>query len=177
MHRMDPIMISIMASEMPTFILGYIAILAVPGPNLLAPGGLAAVRGFQAAVPFALGAASGATALAAVTGATVAIAERASWLFAVRGAGSLLLIVVALRILQSNTRCDTSRRRSDAPLIELGTGFVTAIGNPVTMAYFTAEYANVQLPSSGSVNVAMLTAVPLTSGVFYLGISALLASP
>jgi threonine/homoserine/homoserine lactone efflux protein len=98
-------------TQLPAFILGYTAILAVPGPNMLALGGLAALRGFHAAAPFALGAASGATALAVVTKAAVAVVAQSSWVIAIRGAGTLLLVVLAMRMLRSRAITDGCGRR------------------------------------------------------------------
>jgi threonine/homoserine/homoserine lactone efflux protein len=164
-------------TQLPAFILGYTAILAVPGPNMLALGGLAALRGFHAAAPFALGAASGATALAVVTQAAVAVVAQSSWVIAIRGAGTLLLVVLAMRILRSRAITDGCGRASNSLAVEAGTGFCTAIGNPVTIAYFTAEYASFPAAWPIGLTVAVLVAVPLTSATFYLGICALLAAP
>jgi threonine/homoserine/homoserine lactone efflux protein len=152
-----------MRTELPAFILGYTAILAVPGPNMLALGGLAALRGFNAAAPFALGAASGATALAVVTQAAVAVIAQTSWVIAVRGAGALLLAVLALRIVRSKASTENGGRASNSLLVEAGAGFCTAIGNPVTIVYFTAEYASFPAAWPIGLTVAMLVAVPLTS--------------
>jgi homoserine/homoserine lactone efflux protein len=165
-------------AQLPAFVLGYAAILAVPGPNMLALGGLAALRGFHAAAPFALGAASGATALAVATQAAIAVLAEPSWVFAVRGAGVLLLVVLALRIFfRSRAMTDGNGRASTSLVVEAGTGFCTALGNPITIAYFAAEYASFPAASPIGFTVAAIVAVPLTSATFYLGICALLAAP
>jgi len=170
-------MTGLVLTQLPAFILGYTAILAVPGPNLLALSGLAALRGFHAAAPFALGAASGATALALVTQVAVAVVAQSSWVLAVRGAGVLLLVVLALRILRSKAISDGCGRMPNSSIVELGTGFCTAISNPVTIAYFTAEYASFPAAWPTALTIAVLLAVPLTSATFYLAICALLAAP
>ena len=140
---------------------------------MLALGGLAALRGFHAAAPFALGAASGATALAVVTQAAVAVVAQSSWVIAIRGAGTLLLVVLAMRILRSRAITDGCGRASNSLAVEAGTGFCTAIGNPVTIAYFTAEYASFPAAWPIGLTVAVLVAVPLTSATFYLHLRSL----
>jgi len=47
------------------FLVAYLAVLVMPGPNMLAIGGIAALRGFRAAIPFCFGIAAGAGTLAA----------------------------------------------------------------------------------------------------------------
>ena len=112
-----------MQTQLPAFILGYTAILAVSGPNMLALTGLAALRGFHAAAPFALGAASGATALALLTQMAVAVVPESSWMLAVRGSGVVLLVVLALRILRPGAIADGGGRASNSAVVEVGTGF------------------------------------------------------
>ncbi|RYI99613.1 MAG: hypothetical protein EON47_16260, partial [Acetobacteraceae bacterium] len=53
------------------FLLGYLVVLATPGPNLLVIGGVAAMRGMRGAVPLCLGVALGAGALSAAIAATI----------------------------------------------------------------------------------------------------------
>ncbi len=126
------------------FALGYLAVLAAPGPNMLAIGALAALRGFRAVLPFCLGVAIGVMALAAALQlAFGAVSERADIAEAARAIGGVLLLVVALRI----ALCPPPRRNAAAArsgpagewLLALLAGLCTAATNPITAGYFAAQ--------------------------------------
>jgi threonine/homoserine/homoserine lactone efflux protein len=91
------------------FIVGYAAILAVPGPNMLALGGLAALRGFRAAVPMSLGIAGGATTLAAIIDVTSATASRLPWRTVAEFAGAGLLLLVACLVMRLRPNAPAER--------------------------------------------------------------------
>src|SRR3954470_20496015 len=83
------------------FYLGYAAMLAVPGPNVLGVGGIAALRGLRGAAPLCLGTAAGAGALsAALLLCAGAVAPAAGWAAAGQLAGAVLLRAPAGSILR-----------------------------------------------------------------------------
>jgi threonine/homoserine/homoserine lactone efflux protein len=129
------------------FALGYFAILATPGPNMFTIGTMAALRGFRGALPFCLGIALGA---GLVAGATSLLQEAFAGSHKLEMVGRVvagtLLMVLAFRII-----CTRAPRVSDRSLasqpqmsnnwaIGLGTGFFTALTNPVTAAYCFAQF-------------------------------------
>jgi threonine/homoserine/homoserine lactone efflux protein len=129
------------------FALGYFAILATPGPNMLTIGTMAALRGFRAALPFCLGVALGA---GLVAGATSLLLEAFAGSHRLEMVGRVvagtLLMALAFRII-----CARAPRLSNQSLfsepqmlnnwaVGLGTGFFIALTNPVTAAYCFAQF-------------------------------------
>jgi len=150
------------------FLLAYLAVLAMPGPNMLAIGGVAALRGFQAVIPFCLGIAVGAGALAGLLySAAVAIPKNDVWQMIARIAGALLLLVFAgrvaiLRLPSSRTRARKNTPNFPSYLGEFSAGFCTAMTNPITSAYFAAEFVGPLSALSGTLPVAItLAAIPV----------------
>lgn len=129
------------------FALGYFAILATPGPNMLTIGTMAALRGFRGALPFCLGVALGA---GLVAGATLLLLEAFAGSHRLEMVGRVvagtLLMALAFRII-----CARAPRLSNQSLfsepqvlnnwaVGLGTGFFIALTNPVTAAYCFAQF-------------------------------------
>ena len=126
------------------FALGYLAVLAAPGPNMLAVGALAALRGFRAVLPFCLGVAIGAMVLAAALQlAFGALAERAHVAEAARAIGGILLLLVALRIALCPRPARSTAAARTGPagewLLAVLAGLCTAATNPITAGYFAAQ--------------------------------------
>jgi len=160
-----------------TFLLGYAAVLAVPGPNILAVGSLAALRGFYAAVPFGVGAAVGATALAGLTLAAIGAVSDSNWGLGIRVLGATLLILVALRIACPRPGPATRGLSLNMPLLDFASGCCTAVSNPITAAYFLGVFAGSSQTSPEYSATALLVAVSALSATFYVGASALIAIP
>jgi threonine/homoserine/homoserine lactone efflux protein len=129
------------------FALGYFAILATPGPNMLTIGTMAALRGFRGALPFCLDISLGA---GLVAGATSLLLEAFAGSYRLEMVGRVvagtLLMALAFRII-----CARAPRLSNQSLfsepqtlnnwtIGLGTGFFIALTNPVTAAYCIAQF-------------------------------------
>jgi threonine/homoserine/homoserine lactone efflux protein len=127
-----------------TFALGYAAVLAAPGPNMLAIGAMAALRGFRGALPFCVGIACGAAVLSlSLLMAFGTLGDTHDVEVAGRAIGGALLLWVALRIARSRAPAEAAgpgaaRPRGDA-LAGFGAGFGTAVTNPVTAAYLAAQ--------------------------------------
>jgi threonine/homoserine/homoserine lactone efflux protein len=129
------------------FALGYFAILATPGPNMVTIGTMAALRGFRGALPFCLGIALGAGLVAGATSLLLeAFAGSQKLEVAGRVVAGTLLMVLAFRII-----CARAPRVSDQTLfsqprmpqnwcVGFGTGFFIALTNPVTAAYCFAQF-------------------------------------
>jgi threonine/homoserine/homoserine lactone efflux protein len=154
-----------------TFVLGYAAVLAVPGPNMLALGGLAALRGFRAAVPISLGIAIGATALAACISAASIATAAPPWRTAAAFVGAALLLGVAAFVMRLRPDAPAPQRRR-APIAEFGAGFCTAVTNPITSGYFAAEFGS----SLQDCAIAALAAIPVVALVMCLSLSRVLTA-
>jgi threonine/homoserine/homoserine lactone efflux protein len=172
------------------FLIGYLLILAMPGPNMLALGCVAALRGLGAALPLCLGLAAGAWALggAMLLAALGAAAAAPGWTQAGRVAGATLLAMVALLILRGGLRragVEAARPgRRLTPLARIGgtgsaaglfvAGFLTAMTNPLTGAFFAAQFlgpAGITLATAPSTLLAA-AAAPLT---VYLAVACVLS--
>jgi threonine/homoserine/homoserine lactone efflux protein len=130
------------------FALGYLAILAAPGPNMLAVGSLAALRGLRGVLPFCCGIALGAGALAwALQGAFQAL-DAAGLERAGRAVGAVLLLLIALRVTAAPRPVSPAEPQHAAPaapgrraaLIGFAGGFLTALTNPITGTYLLSQF-------------------------------------
>lgn len=129
------------------FALGYLAILATPGPNMLTIGTMAALRGFRGALPLCLGIAIGAGLVAAATSLLLeAFAASHELELVGRVVAGTLLMALAFRIICARTPRVSDRSLSSQPqmlkgsAIEFGTGLFIALTNPVTAAYCFAQF-------------------------------------
>ena len=164
-----------MFAQMAAFLLGYTAILAVPGPNVFAVGALAALRGARAAFPVAIGAAFGATVLAAMT--LSALRMLPTWQATLKIVGASLLVLVAWRIMRLKANAHAAERQSRAWSVEFASGFCTAITNPITAAYFTGAFAASSGLDSIEATGLIVGSVSVVSAAFYLGALRLFSSP
>lgn len=172
------------------FLVGYVVVLATPGPNMLAVAGIAALRGVRGAVPFCAGVALGAGALGAMLLFAVGVAADAvrNWDAALRAFGALLLLCIAVVIArtqppteEASTAAGRSRPGATAGcLAALGAGFCTAATNPTTGAFFAAQFLG---PLGGAAHGGAATAVVMLMGVvatalaFFLIVATVLSVP
>lgn len=158
--------------------LGYAALLATPGPNMLAVGGIAAARGFGWALPICLGLAAGAASLACAAGVLAAAVGGGGGGDVWRVLGAALLAWVAV----AHARPGAAEDKGGAA--ERGAafcaGFCTAATNPLTMAFFAAQSAAGPLGEGAAgwaLPAAALGGVGAMALGFYLGVAALMANP
>src|SRR5262245_44800502 len=100
------------------FILGYVVVLVIPGPNMLAIGGLVALSGFVAAIPFGMGAVAGATLLAGLTQMSTVVVCALPWRPMAGFLAAVLLLLVAARIAFSVSAMGPTGRIPRAYLLE-----------------------------------------------------------
>jgi threonine/homoserine/homoserine lactone efflux protein len=160
------------------FVLGYVAILLTPGPNVLAIGGLAALRGLRATLPLCAGIACGASVLALL------ICFAASWGrtspaidHGARAVAAGLLLYVAARLLlqrRADLTAHVALPARDA-LATFMAGLATAATNPITAAFFASQFLDA-LPD-GAARAAALGVVPALALSFGLGVAFMLSRP
>jgi threonine/homoserine/homoserine lactone efflux protein len=168
------------ASPLLGFLLGYLAVIAAPGPNMLAIGTLAALRGFRGVLPLCCGVATGAGALAvALVLAFAAFGDIPALEGAVRAIGAVLLLLVAARLVAAPPPCPG---RASAPGAELreaamtfAAGFFTAATNPVTAAYFLVQFLG-PLAETPALPLAVLL-VPLQALLCGAAVACVFARP
>jgi threonine/homoserine/homoserine lactone efflux protein len=161
------------------FALGYLAVNVVPGPSMLAVASQAALRGWRGALPLVLGIACGAAALAAALNFAFAVfADLPELERAGRAVGGLLLLLLAFRALVTPRLAEGGRMQAASPgAAWLGflAGFATAAGNPITGAYFLAQFLGpVGGAGAGEEAVALVLAQAL---VWSLLVASLFAQP
>jgi threonine/homoserine/homoserine lactone efflux protein len=160
------------------FALSYAGILAIPGPNMLAIGGIAALRGRRAALPFCIGMAIGAGLLALVLHQTLSLSTPLRGVeLPGRAAGALLLALMALQLLRQRAPVDepgqAGQGRGEGPVfVAFGAGLCIAATNPLTGAFFLSQFLGMTAQLSSPAQTIVLLLVPLEA----LGIALLAAS-
>jgi threonine/homoserine/homoserine lactone efflux protein len=165
------------AVELVEFLVGYCAVLATPGPNLFAIGTMAALHGLRGVTPLCVGVALGAGTLsAALLGTAQLISATTWWRTAGSVIGAAMLLWVAFSIGRQGPPesgvVPTRRREAAAVAI----GFLTAVTNPVTAAFFAACFLG-PLAGRGPVLLAIPPLVTMAALSFSLGASRLLSQP
>ena len=159
------------------FLLGYLVVLATPGPNLLVIGGVAALRGMRGALPLCLGVALGAGALSAAIAATIGAGSGgAAWNAGCRLLGAGLLLWVAWTVARSRPPDPAALRDRAARTAEFGAAFCTAATNPLTAAFFAAQFLG-PLSAGGSLRVMVPVSVATAALTFFLAVAVLFARP
>lgn len=165
------------AAKLGDFLLGYLVVLATPGPNLLVIGGVAALRGLRGALPLCLGVALGASVLSAAITATIgAAADNTSWNGACRMAGACLLLWVAFSVARSRPPDPAALQQRAAHGVEFGAAFCTAATNPLTGAFFAAQLLG-PLSTNQDMRLLIPLAVASTALSFFLLVASLFALP
>jgi threonine/homoserine/homoserine lactone efflux protein len=165
------------AARLGDFLLGYLVVLATPGPNLLVIGGVASLRGLRGALPLCLGVALGASALSAAVAATIGAAVgNTSWNGACRLVGACLLLWVAFSIARSRPPDPAGLQQRAARGVEFGAAFCTAATNPLTGAFFAAQFLGPISTSQGMHLLVPLAVASMALG-FFLLVASLFARP
>lgn len=171
------------------FALGYLAVNAVPGPNMLAIGTLAALRGLRGVLPFCLGIAAGAGLLAVALRLAFALAD--AWTegmpaaipldLAGRAAGGALLLLLALQAVTAAAPALAEGNPVRQPLsaraatMAFLAGCLTASSNPITAAYLAAQFLG-PLADGRAAGLALLV-VPTQAMAWGVLVAALFSRP
>ncbi|WP_237217019.1 LysE family transporter [Falsiroseomonas oryziterrae] len=168
------------APQLAKFALGYLAVLASPGPNMLAMATLSALRGFRGVLPFVVGIASGAGTLALLVWMIFdALPDVPGLEVSGRAIGAFVLLLVALRVARTPPMREGPYRPLHAdgeePAAAFGAGFGTAVMNPVTAAYCAAQFVG---PLAGTPGSALAPTLVLLQVLLYgLLVATLFARP
>ncbi|MBV1800077.1 LysE family transporter [Siccirubricoccus sp. G192] len=178
---MPPDMVLGPTTALAGFALGYLALMAAPGANMLAIGSVASLRGFLGVLPLCAGVAAGASALAvALALASDLLGQDLGWEHAGRKIGALLLLMVAFRVAVAPRPVDCHDPNAPAPSARdrtfvFVTGFFVAVSNPATAAFFIAQFLG---PVGAAKTLPLVLAlVPLLALLGCAVIAALFARP
>ncbi len=131
-----------MADTITQFLVGYMLVLASPGPNMLAVGGFAALHGFRATLPLAFGIGLGTCLLASTLyGLAGLVPQSAGWEAVGHAAAAGLLAALGLRVASTQVPADEcGGAAARAARADVATGFMTALTNPLTAGFFAAQF-------------------------------------
>ncbi|WP_159351415.1 LysE family translocator [Roseomonas harenae] len=170
-------------SLLASFVAGYVVVLATPGPNILAVGGIAALHGLRGAVPLCAGAALGAGCLGATALFAAGMASAIPSFEGIsRLAGGLLLGYVAIAIARQPAPREIKQGESAGRAIDgiaaFGAGFCTAATNPLTGSFFAAQFLGPLGPEhAGRAGAWAIACVIVVALLFFLGVASLLSQP
>jgi threonine/homoserine/homoserine lactone efflux protein len=162
------------------FLIGYIVVIVTPGPNFIAIGGIAVLRGFWATTPMVLGISLGAACSASLFLATLGHSALDPFVQDVgRWIGAALLGLIALQILHGSFKPVTKQKASPVSVgATLCAGFVTGVTNPITNAYVIAQYLGpfqgLESTLAGPLAVALAVLLTVLRGY---GIAAIFSLP
>jgi threonine/homoserine/homoserine lactone efflux protein len=168
--------ISGLEQSLADFLLAYLVILITPGPNALMIGSVAALRGMRGALPICLGAALGAGTLSATLYAVTEVADH-TWRTGgqILASGLLLWVAVSVARLRPPDASQARPRRFQG-VSAFGAGFCTAATNPLTAAFFAAQFIGPLAPLKGGLVVIPVLVVMVALSHFCC-VAALLARP
>jgi len=147
------------------FSIGYIAILIIPGPNMLLLVGLAAVHGVRGTLSICVGLALGASMSAALIASTMA--TFVPWERTIEALGGLFLLLASYWMLKAQP--SELQYAKKAQLTGFGGGLSIALANPITAAFFMTQFSGPL--NSDPVAVAALILVPIMAFAVYWGAS------
>ncbi|MCA3603436.1 MAG: LysE family transporter [Methylobacterium sp.] len=172
-----------MPPELGAFLLGYLLIMASPGPNMVAIGTIAALEGLGSALPMIAGIACGVGGLAIFMLAVSELPQVEALSPALQFLPGLMLLTVAWAISRKRNFAPAERtartRRNGQGLALFLAGFSTAASNPITIAYFAAVLVPIgraNVAESGS-SLAIVLAVTGAAVLFWFGCAVLMARP
>ncbi|MCA3277328.1 MAG: LysE family transporter [Roseomonas sp.] len=172
-----------MPPELGAFMLGYLLIMASPGPNMVAIGTVAALEGLTIALPMIIGIAFGVGGLASFVLAVSELMQVETLSPALQfSAGGMLLtvawVISRTRNFAGNQAVSPPLRPSQGLALFLA-GFSTAASNPVTIAYFAAALVPIGRITAleGKSNLAIILIITGAAALFWTLCAALMARP
>ena len=172
-----------MPPELGAFMLGYLLIMASPGPNMVAIGTLAALEGLASALPMIAGIACGAGGLASFVLAVSELMQVETLSPALQFLAGLMLLTVAWAVSRTRNFAQTegaaNPRRSSQGLALFLAGFSTAASNPITIAYFAAALGPIGRASvaEGGSTIGIVIIITAAAALFWFACAVLMARP
>jgi threonine/homoserine/homoserine lactone efflux protein len=172
-----------MSPEIAAFLLGYLLIMASPGPNMVAIGTVAALEGLACALPMVAGIASGVGGLASLVLAVGELMHLEALSPSLQFLAGAMLLAIAWTISRSRSFARTDGaghpRRAGKGLAMFFAGFSTAASNPITIAYFAAALVPIgrTTAAEGGSSFGIVFAVAGSAALFWLACAALMARP
>lgn len=172
-----------MLPEFGTFMLGYLLILASPGPNMVAIGTIAALEGLASALPMITGIAFGVGVLASFVLAVSELMQVETLSPALQFLAGLMLLTVAWAVSRTRNVAQTegvaNPRRGGQGLALFLAGFSTAASNPITIAYFAAALVPISrvTVAEGGSSPTIVIIIVIAAALFWFACAVLMARP
>jgi threonine/homoserine/homoserine lactone efflux protein len=172
-----------MPPELGAFMLGYLLIMASPGPNMVAIGTIAALEGLASALPMITGIAFGVGVLASFVLAVSELMQVETLSPALQFLAGLMLLAVAWAVSRTRNFAQTegaaNPRRSSQGLALFLAGFTTAASNPITIAYFAAGLVPISRATvaEGGSSPTIVIIIVIAAALFWFACAVLMARP
>jgi threonine/homoserine/homoserine lactone efflux protein len=172
-----------MPPELGAFMLGYLLIMASPGPNMVAIGTIAALEGLASALPMITGIAFGVGVLASLVLAVSELMQLETLSPALQFLAGGMLLTVAWAISRTRNFAQPegagSARRSSQGLALFLAGFTTAASNPITIAYFAAALVPISRATvaEGGSSPTIIVIIVIAAALFWFACAVLMARP
>jgi threonine/homoserine/homoserine lactone efflux protein len=172
-----------MPPELGAFMLGYLLIMASPGPNMVAIGTVAALEGLASALPMITGIAFGVGVLASLVLAVSELMQLETLSPALQFLAGGMLLTVAWAISRTRNFAQPegagSARRSSQGLALFLAGFTTAASNPITIAYFAAALVPISRATvaEGGSSPTIIVIIVIAAALFWFACAVLMARP
>jgi threonine/homoserine/homoserine lactone efflux protein len=163
--------------------LGYLLIMASPGPNMVAIGTIAALEGLASALPMIAGIACGAGSLASFVLAVSELMQVETLSPALQFLAGLMLLTVAWAVSRTRNVAQTegvaNPRRGGQGLALFLAGFSTAASNPITIAYFAAALVPISrvTVAEGGSSPTIVIIIVIAAALFWFACAVLMARP
>jgi len=174
-----------MPPEFGAFMLGYLLILASPGPNMVAIGTIAALEGLASALPMIAGIAFGVGGLASFVLAVSELMQVEALSPALQFLAGLMLLTVAWAVSRTRNFAQpegaANPRRGGQGLALFLAGFTTAASNPITIAYFVAALVPISRATvadgGSSPTIVIIIIIVIAAALFWFACAVLMARP
>lgn len=172
-----------MPPEIGAFMMGYLLIMASPGPNMVAIGTIAALEGLANALPMIAGIAFGAGGLASFMLAVSELMQVEALSPALQFMAGLMLLTVAWAVSRTRNFAQPDgaepTRRSGQGLALFLAGFSTAASNPITIAYFAAALVPIgrATVAEGGSSLGIVIVITSAAALFWFACAVLMARP
>ncbi|MCA3309087.1 MAG: LysE family transporter [Roseomonas sp.] len=172
-----------MTPELGAFMLGYLLILASPGPNMVAIGTIAALEGLASALPMIAGIAFGVGGLASFVLSVSELMQVETLSPALQFLAGLMLLTVAWAVSRTRNFAQpegaANPRRNSQGLALFLAGFTTAASNPITIAYFAAALVPISRATvaEGGSSPTIVVIIVIAAALFWFACAVLMARP
>jgi threonine/homoserine/homoserine lactone efflux protein len=172
-----------MINEIVFFLLGYLLVMASPGPTMVAVGSIAAVEGIRSAIAMVLGVALGVGSIASLVLFISDLLQDREIFTTLQFISAMILLLVAWTVARARNAQPSPKeeipQRKGRGFSLFFSGYATAACNPITIAYFSAMLLPLRhvMVEKGQSGLLVILAVTVAAAFFWLICSTLMSRP